>query len=78
VWLLTPLEFFSIVRKPNDVGGGTLTIRARVKFDIEALQEHYLAGLEAIEEDAGTDYRYRAKAERGKVAEALAKNRAEY
>ena len=66
------LGFFSIVRKPDDVGGGTLTIRARVKSDLEALREHCLPNLGVIEENAGTDYRYRAKAKRGQVAEAFA------
>jgi ADP-ribose pyrophosphatase YjhB (NUDIX family) len=73
VWLLTPLGFFSIVRKPDDVGWGTLTVRARVKSDLEALREHCLPDLGEIEENAGTDYRYRAKAKRSQVAEALAK-----
>ncbi len=72
MWLLTPLGFFSIVRKPDDVGAGTLTIRARVKSDLEALREHCLPNLGVIEENAGTDYRYRAKAQRGQVAEAFA------
>jgi len=72
VWLITPLGFFSIVLKPDDVGEGTLTIRARVKSDLEALQKHCLPGLGKIKENAGTDYRYRAKAPRGQVAEALA------
>lgn len=73
MWLLTPLGFFSIVRKPGDVGGGTLTIRARVRSDLEALREHCLPDLGKIEENAGTDYRFRAKAKRSQVAEALAK-----
>ena len=72
MWLITPLGFFSIVRKPDDVSSGKLTIRARVKSDLEALRGHYLPGLETIAEDAGTDYRYRAKAPRGEVAKALA------
>jgi hypothetical protein len=72
VWLLTPLGFFSIVRKADDVGGKTLTIRARVKTDLEALRVRYLPGLKEIKENAGSDYRYRAKAPRNQVAAALA------
>jgi hypothetical protein len=72
VWLITGLGFFSIARKPDDVGAGTLTIRARVKSDLESLRQHCLPGLGKIEENAGTDYRYRAKAPRGQVAEMLA------
>jgi hypothetical protein len=73
VWLLTPLGFFSIMCKPDDVGRGTLTIRARVKSDLEALRECLVPDLGEIEESAGTDYRYRANAKRNQVAEALAK-----
>jgi hypothetical protein len=72
VWLLTPLGFFSIVRKADDVGGKTMTIRARVKTDLEALRVRYLPGLKEIKENAGSDYRYRAKAPRDQVAAALA------
>jgi hypothetical protein len=72
VWLITPLGFFSVVRKPDDIGAGTLTIRTRVKSDLEALRKHCLPDLGEIEENAGTDYRYRAKAPRGQVAEVLA------
>jgi len=72
VWLMTPLGFFSIVRKPDDVERGTLTIRARVKSDLEALRKH-LPSLGEIVENAGTDYRYRSKAPRGDIARALGK-----
>jgi len=72
VWLLTPLGFFSIVRKPDDIGGGALTIRARLKSDLEALRDHCLPGLGEIVKNAGSDYRYRAKAPSGEVAKALA------
>jgi hypothetical protein len=54
VWLITGLGFFSIARKPDDVGAGTLTIRARVKSDLESLRQHCLPGLGKIEENAGT------------------------
>jgi hypothetical protein len=67
---MTPMGFFSIVRKPDDVNSRKLTIRARVKSDLDALREHYLPKLETIAEDAGTDYRYRAKASCDEVANA--------
>jgi hypothetical protein len=70
MWLITPVGFFSIVRKPDDQD--TLTVRARVKSDLEALRAHSLPGLGAIAEDAGTDYRFRAKAPRDEIAKALA------
>lgn len=73
MWVMTPIGFFSIVEKPDDVGGGTLTIRARVRADLELLRERFMPTLSAISADAGTDYRYRAKASREAVAESLAR-----
>jgi ADP-ribose pyrophosphatase YjhB (NUDIX family) len=72
MWLITPTGFFSIVCKPGDKEQGMLTIRSRVRSDLDALRE-YLPSLGAIAEGAGTDYRYRARAKRGEVAKALAK-----
>jgi hypothetical protein len=72
MWLITPIGFYSIVCKPDDADAETLTIRARVKSDLEALRQEYLPGLETISEDAGTDYRFRAKANRDEVGKALA------
>jgi len=72
MWLITPLGFFSIVCKPDDEEKGTLTVRSRVKSDLEALRKNFLPSLEAIAEGAGTDYRYRAKALREDIGKALA------
>jgi hypothetical protein len=72
MWLMTPLGFFSIVCKPDDVDAGTLTIRARVKSDLEALRRDFLPRMGTIVEGGGTDYRYRAKALRGEIADAVA------
>jgi len=71
MWLITNFGFFSIVRKPDDVGGQTLTVRARVRADLDALRERYLPTLGPIAADAGTDYKYRAKAPKADVAMAL-------
>ena len=73
MWLITPIGFFSIVQKPSDKRGDTLTIRARVKSDLEALREHYLPGLGPIQDSRVNDYRFRAVARRAEVAEAMAK-----
>ena len=35
MWLLTTFGFFSIVEKPEDRGTGMVTVRARVRGDIE-------------------------------------------
>jgi hypothetical protein len=73
MWLITPMGFYSVVCKPDDTEAGTLTIRARVKTDLEALRRECLPSLGAISEDAGTDYRFRAKARRSEIEKALAK-----
>ena len=45
MWLMTPSGFFSIVQKPEDEQAGTLTIRARVRGDLERLRETCLPGM---------------------------------
>lgn len=71
MWLMTPHGFFSIVCKSDDRQKETLTVRSRVKSDLEALKK-YLPNMGKIEENSGTDYRCRAKVPRGEVAKALA------
>lgn len=72
MWLLTPFGFFSVVRKPRDVAEGRLTIRSRVRADLEALRETCLPGMGEIVEGAGTDYRYRARVPRAELGLAMA------
>ena len=71
MWLFTNIGFYSIVEKPDDKQEDTLTVRARVKADLENLRDKYLPQLGLITEDAGTDYKYRAKAARQALASAL-------
>ncbi len=71
MWLITNIGFYSIVQKPEDEQEALLTIRARVKADLENLRDRYLPCLGAISEDAGTDYKYRAKAPCLDLASAL-------
>lgn len=73
MWIITTLGFFSIVQKPGDATAGTLTVRARVRSDLEALQAAVLPGLGAITESKTTDYRFRASAPRAMVEAAMAK-----
>lgn len=73
MWLLTPVGFFSIVQKPTDVALNTLTVRARVKGDLEALRERYLNGMSDIKESRSNDYRFRAVVPRADVAAAMSK-----
>ena len=71
MWLMTTFGFFSIVQKPGDEDAGTLTVRSRVKADLVALRERYLPDMGAITANAGTDYKFRAKAPRASLAVAL-------
>lgn len=72
MWLLTPTGFFSIVRKPQDAAAGTLTVRSRVRADLDGLRDTLLPELGPTIENAGTDYRYRATAPKAAVAKAMA------
>ena len=73
MWLFTNFGFFSIVQKPEDVAGEMLTVRARVRKDLEALRDKVLPALGPIIENAGTDYPYRVRVDRAVFANALAK-----
>ncbi|AMO23911.1 hypothetical protein GCM10027034_20100 [Ramlibacter solisilvae] len=64
MWIFLPRSFLSVVCKPDDTD--TLTVRARIKGDIEAVFPNA-----KVEENRGTDYRYRAKVSRTLVAQAL-------
>jgi ADP-ribose pyrophosphatase YjhB (NUDIX family) len=70
MWLFTTFGFFSIVEKES---GDILTIRARVRSDLERLRDRYLETMSPILENKGTDYRFRATAHRRNVADALRK-----
>ena len=71
MWLITPIGFFSIVEKTSDQELGTLTIRARLRSDLEALRNYYLPSLDPIKESKNTDYRFRAIALRKEVSAAM-------
>lgn len=69
MWIMTTLEFFSAVQKPGD---DQLTIRARVRSDLEALAKT-LPELGPIQQGGGTDYPYRARVPHAAFALALAR-----
>ncbi len=73
MWLITPVGFFSVVRKPGDAKNKTLTVRARVREDLEALKTGFLPELGEIAESSTNDYRFRAVAPKAAVAKAMAK-----
>lgn len=73
MWLVTPIGFFSIVQKPDDAKQGTLTVRARVGTDLDALRALHLPELGETSESSTHDYRFRAKAPREAVGRAMLK-----
>lgn len=70
MWILTPIGFFSIVEKPEDRASGKLTVRARVRKDLEAFKASCPA-LGEIVESQHTDYRFRARGPKTDVAAAI-------
>jgi hypothetical protein len=72
MWIITKIGFFSIVQKEWNQPNHTLTIRARVRKDLESLRA-YLPDMGEIVESLDSDYRYRAVADRKTVSEAMAK-----
>jgi ADP-ribose pyrophosphatase YjhB (NUDIX family) len=73
MWLITPIGFFSIVEKSNDIQAGTLTIRSRVASDLDDLRKTCLPELGLVMTGTGTDYRFRATAPRAAVAQAMSR-----
>ena len=57
MWIYTQFGFFSAVKKKNT---DFITIRARVKKDLENLKVHYGAVMSDIVATKNTDYPYRA------------------
>lgn len=71
MWLITPLGFFSIVQKTEDIQRDTLTVRARIETDLDNLRNGPLPTLGPTLLGGGTDYACRASAPREDVAKAL-------
>lgn len=66
MWLFTNTSFLSIVDK-GDASGKTLLVRARRAGDIEQVFPNA-----EVQMGGGTDYRYRARIDRERVANAIA------
>jgi hypothetical protein len=60
MWMLSTTGFISVVCKPADVARDTLTVRARVRQDLEDLRDRWLPELGEIVETRLADYGYRA------------------
>jgi len=71
MWLFTKTFFVSIVEKPSDYRQNTLTLRARVASDLDALRVEYLPELGPTQVSERSDYRYRAVAPRDAAARAI-------
>lgn len=61
MWILHPEFFLSAVQKPWDQDHGTLTIRGRVRADLERLRDR-MPGCGPVIESSDSDYRYRVVA----------------
>jgi hypothetical protein len=57
MWLFAATGFYSVVQKPGET---RLTVRTRVRSDLDRLREKYMPELSETFVDVGTDYRYRA------------------
>lgn len=64
MWIFLNNAFLSIVQKPGDTD--TLTVRARVKGDIERVFP-----TAKVTQNGGTDYKFRATIHRARVADAM-------
>ncbi|CAH2605076.1 conserved protein of unknown function [Rhodovastum atsumiense] len=71
MWLFTTFGFFSIVEKGEDRGTGMVTVRARVRGDLEALRLRYLPTLGEIVETPERDYGCRARVPKEDLAGAV-------
>ncbi len=69
MWLTTTFGFFSIVQKDGDKH---LTVRARVRADLDELRTRYLPELSKTVALDRTDYRYRATVPGAALAKAMA------
>lgn len=70
MWLFTSNGFYSVVQKPHT---SYLTVRARVKADLDSLRKEYLPELSPTVGKAGTDYPWRATVSHEQFAAALSK-----
>lgn len=70
MWLITPVGFFSVVQK---AGTDHLTVRTRVKSDLDALRTGWLPSLSPTQQGGGTDYAFRATCSHQAWAGALGK-----
>lgn len=66
MWIFLSDAMLSIVEKPGDAKAGMLTVRGRIKGDIEKVFPEA-----KVTVGGGTDYRFRATITREKVVQAM-------
>lgn len=71
MWLFTNIGFFSVVEKPYDIEQGLITIRSRVRLDLEVLKTLYLPSMTEVIESADADYKFRSRVKKVDLAEAM-------
>lgn len=71
MWIMTDFGFFSVVRTPHCGKEGTLTVRGRVRSDLEALRKRHLPGSTQVSEQKKADYRYSFEVSGAEFGEAL-------
>ena len=76
MWIMTTTGYYSIVEKPWDTEEHALTVRARMRDDIDAAYNAIPAEerIGEIEEDDRSDYRFRFRAYRIAVANWMLSN----
>ncbi len=72
MWLITSFGFFSVVEKMGDREQGVLTVRSRVRGDLEVLRRRWLPTMGPVKESKLSDYKFRARAPKAAVASAFA------
>lgn len=72
MWIFTQTGFYSIVQKPEDVQGGTLTVRARSLSDILNFCDDCAIDPHEIDKTSGTDYPFRVRVSHRVLADWLA------
>lgn len=73
MWMITTIGFFSVVEKIEDKADGMVTVRSRVRADLEKLNVEFLGGKAEIIGKGGTDYPYRLRIPKGAWADAAGK-----
>ena len=71
MWLITTFGYFSVVQKNADRSAGLVTVRARIRKDLDRLRDRYLPSMGEVDEGGGKDYPYRVKVSREAMAGAF-------